>query len=490
MLSHQCRFQTYFPYVDNVYSHRSTQRYKRKPFICHYWDCRLKGRPPGTPKSRDPNKKKRRRVARERDLCDVKIKITEYQPGAMATAAAAASGAGAGLSGAGGMMAGMTSTGAASTPASTPATLPTGVPPPAMTNNDTIAGSAAPAAMTMGVPPVPPVPPSSSSGHLSSINLQNLHHIHHLSNLNSLNIDNLPVGLDPLIADPDASSLPLPDPPDFIPPAYHSPAHVHAKPPPTQHAPSPQPQQQQQPQSQSQPQPSHPLQPPLHQQPQVFGILTPTAALPPTHPALSGGRYFTIQRVNGSGANNRSHSSTNASISGGTSGGSSRNGPASTNGINSSTGLGPGSGSGFGGGHRHTLADSDRVKKNSVQRSLLKEERDRKKSESHSQLQVHTQQAHPPFQPHRQPQQRQRQYQQQQQQRQNHHRIMQQQQQQQQSKGYHTQATGAAAVTVQQHAAENSLKLFGSCFWYLPLSPSPVPFFCPYWAGCGWPLLK
>lgn len=77
------RFQTYFPHVDNVYSHRSTQKYKRKPFISHYWDCRLKGRPPGTPKSHDPNKKKRKRVARERNLCDVKIKITEYFPSAM-----------------------------------------------------------------------------------------------------------------------------------------------------------------------------------------------------------------------------------------------------------------------------------------------------------------------------------------------------------------------------------------------------------------------
>lgn len=79
-----CRFQTYFPHVDNIYSHRSTQRYKRKPFVSHYWDCRLKGRPPGTPKSEDPNKKKRKRQARERDLCDVKIKITEFFPGARA----------------------------------------------------------------------------------------------------------------------------------------------------------------------------------------------------------------------------------------------------------------------------------------------------------------------------------------------------------------------------------------------------------------------
>lgn len=66
--------------MDNIYSHRSTQKYKKKPFISHYWDCRLKGRPPGTPKSEDPNKKKRKRNARERDLCDVKIKITEYFP--------------------------------------------------------------------------------------------------------------------------------------------------------------------------------------------------------------------------------------------------------------------------------------------------------------------------------------------------------------------------------------------------------------------------
>ncbi|KAI9674739.1 MAG: hypothetical protein M1817_001643 [Caeruleum heppii] len=77
------QYQTYFPHVDNIYSHRSTQRYKKKPFVSHYWDCRLKGRPPGTRKSDDPNKKKRKRVARQRDQCDVKIKITEYFPNAM-----------------------------------------------------------------------------------------------------------------------------------------------------------------------------------------------------------------------------------------------------------------------------------------------------------------------------------------------------------------------------------------------------------------------
>ena len=76
------RFQVYFPHVDNVYSHRSTQDYKKKPFVSHYYDCRLKGRPAGTPKSDDPNKKKRKRVARALNQCDVKIKITEYQPGA------------------------------------------------------------------------------------------------------------------------------------------------------------------------------------------------------------------------------------------------------------------------------------------------------------------------------------------------------------------------------------------------------------------------
>lgn len=65
-----------------MYSHRSTQKYKRKPFVSHYWDCRMKGRPPGTPKTEDPTKKRRRRSARERDLCDVKIKITEYFPSA------------------------------------------------------------------------------------------------------------------------------------------------------------------------------------------------------------------------------------------------------------------------------------------------------------------------------------------------------------------------------------------------------------------------
>ncbi|RPA99350.1 hypothetical protein L873DRAFT_1684110 [Choiromyces venosus 120613-1] len=68
---------TYWPYVDNIWSHRSTQRSKKGPFQTHYYDCRLKGRPPGTPQNQDPNKKKRKRTARERDLCDMKIKVVE-----------------------------------------------------------------------------------------------------------------------------------------------------------------------------------------------------------------------------------------------------------------------------------------------------------------------------------------------------------------------------------------------------------------------------
>ena len=58
-------------------SHRSTQKSKKGPFVTHYYDCRLKGRPPGTPVNQDPNKKKRKRTARERDLCEMKIKIIE-----------------------------------------------------------------------------------------------------------------------------------------------------------------------------------------------------------------------------------------------------------------------------------------------------------------------------------------------------------------------------------------------------------------------------
>lgn len=42
-------------------------------------------------------------------------------------------------------------------------------------------------------------------------------------------------------------------------------------------------------------------------------------------------------------------------------------------------------------------------------------------------------------------------------------------QQPDQKKTYHTKATGKALETVKKHSAENDLKLFGSCFWYVTL---------------------
>ncbi|KAL2798458.1 hypothetical protein BJX66DRAFT_322798 [Aspergillus keveii] len=244
------QFRTYFPHVDNVYSHRSTQRYKRKPLVSHYWDCRLKGRPPGTPKSDDPNKKKRKRTARERDLCDVKIKITEYFPGY-------AAGGGGGILG---------------------------------SEADHI-----------------PIPMAFSPG----------------------------VGVEAPLS---AAEPSLPGGNVLL--QYPSSASVGNG-------------------NENQP----------------FGVLTPNPPLPEGHPGANGQRFFTIQRVNGNGANGKND--------------------------------------GVSGGHRHTLEESDRVKKNSVQRLLLKEARDRKKSFS---------------------------------------------------KNYHTQATGTAAETVANHSIESDLKLFGSCF--------------------------
>ncbi|KAE8396482.1 hypothetical protein BDV23DRAFT_167910 [Aspergillus alliaceus] len=236
------QFLTYFPHVDNIYSHRSTQHYKRKPFISHYWDCRLKGRPPGTPKSDDPNKKKRKRTARQRDLCDVKIKITEYFPGY------------------GAMMV--------------------------------------------------PVGTANGSG--------------------------TPLGPDSLSGG------------DAVFPASGDPV-------------------------------------PRDRQP--FGVLTPNPPLPEGHPGANGQRFFTIQRVNGNGANGKND--------------------------------------GVSGGHRHTLEESDRVKKNSVQRYVLKGARDKKKATSTRTMSTQNQ----PLQ-----------------------------------KTYHTKATGLAAETVTSHSSENELKLYGSCF--------------------------
>ncbi|KAL3489389.1 hypothetical protein BJX62DRAFT_252687 [Aspergillus germanicus] len=244
------QFRTYFPHVDNVYSHRSTQRYKRKPLVSHYWDCRLKGRPPGTPKSDDPNKKKRKRTARERDLCDVKIKITEYFPGYAA--------------GGGG---------------------------------EILGSEADHIPISMAFSPGVGVEAPLSAAHPS-----------------------LP-GANVMLQYPSSASVGNGG------------------------------------------------------ENQPFGVLTPNPPLPEGHPGANGQRFFTIQRVNGNGANGKND--------------------------------------GVSGGHRHTLEESDRVKKNSVQRLLLKEARDRKKSFS---------------------------------------------------KNYHSQATGTAAETVANHSKESDLKLFGSCF--------------------------
>ncbi|KAM0122984.1 hypothetical protein ACP6JC_000392 [Aspergillus fumigatus] len=241
------QFRTYFPHVDNVYSHRSTQRYKRKPFVSHYWDCRLKGRPPGTPKSDDPNKKKRKRTARQRDLCDVKIKITEYFPGYGVAAVSDFAATG-------------------------------------------------------------PETSFPSSEFLPSVN-----------------------------------SL------------FHESSALGQR-----------------------------------RGSQPFGVLTPNPTLPEDHPGANGERFFTIQRVNGNGANGKND--------------------------------------GVGGGHRHTLEESDRVKKNSVQRYLLKEAKEKKKTGSISKTRTMPSQSEA------------------------------------QQKTYHTKATGLAALTAINHSNEAELKLFGSCF--------------------------
>lgn len=165
--------------------------------MSHYWDCRLKGRPPGTPKTDDPNKKKRKRTARERDLCDVKIKITEYLPGYAAV--------------------------------------------------------------------------DSTGG-----------------------FESMPANLHPGV---------------------------------------------------------HTLFPVQAGSKQPVGVLGSSPRLPPGHPGANGDRYFTIQRVNGNGANGKND--------------------------------------GISGGHRHTLEESDRIKRNTVQRHFLKEDKERKKSTVCSSASVH-----------------------------------------------------------------------------------------------------
>ncbi|KAL4965084.1 glutathione S-transferase family protein [Aspergillus stella-maris] len=269
------QFRTYLPHIDNIYSHRSTQHYKRKPLVSHYWDCRLKGRPPGTPKSDDPNKKKRKRTARQRDLCDVKIKITEYFPGY----AGGFNGTGAGMEG----------------------------------EQDQQQG----------------IPMSFSPGAGAGMGV----------GMDSpLSTDSLP-SVNNILQFPTSASA-------------------------------------------SNSAPSAPAAGGTENQP--FGILTPNPPLPEGHPGFDGNRFFTIQRVNGNGANGKND--------------------------------------GVSGGHRHTLEESDRVKKNSVQRYLLKEAKERKRAAGSS---TRTMSA---------------------------------------PKSYHTKASGSAAETVANHSKEEELKLYGSCF--------------------------
>lgn len=59
-------------------------------------------------------------------------------------------------------------------------------------------------------------------------------------------------------------------------------------------------------------------------------------------PGADGARFYTIQRVNGNGAN--------------------------------------GKGDGTVGGHRHSMEESDKIKKNSIHRHFLKEDKERRKS--------------------------------------------------------------------------------------------------------------
>jgi glutathione S-transferase len=74
-----------------------------------------------------------------------------------------------------------------------------------------------------------------------------------------------------------------------------------------------------------------------------FGMALVNNSLNTAHPGAGGQRYYTIQRVNGNGGN--------------------------------------GKGDGVPGPHKHTLADSDRIKKNSVQRFVMKKDKEEKKTQ-------------------------------------------------------------------------------------------------------------
>jgi glutathione S-transferase len=74
-----------------------------------------------------------------------------------------------------------------------------------------------------------------------------------------------------------------------------------------------------------------------------FGMPLVNNSLSTPHPGASGQRYYTIQRVNGNGGN--------------------------------------GKGDGVPGPHKHALSESDRVKKNSVQRYEMKRDKEEKKTQ-------------------------------------------------------------------------------------------------------------
>jgi hypothetical protein len=74
-----------------------------------------------------------------------------------------------------------------------------------------------------------------------------------------------------------------------------------------------------------------------------FGMTLVNSSLTTPHPGAGGQRYYTIQRVNGNGGN--------------------------------------GKGDGVPGPHKHTLAESDRIKKNSVQRFVMKKDKEEKKTQ-------------------------------------------------------------------------------------------------------------
>lgn len=79
------------------------------------------------------------------------------------------------------------------------------------------------------------------------------------------------------------------------------------------------------------------------QQSQNFGVISPSSGgIPADPPGSDGSRYYTVQRVNGNGGNGKD---------------------------------------GTAGPHKHSLQESDRVKKNSIARHFLKIEKVKKKTQ-------------------------------------------------------------------------------------------------------------